>query len=108
MKASVWERKILANMKKLRLEERLGLDSFSPDQEPFITVETEICKRCEKKPCLYACPAGVYIWENEGLVYNTEGCLEMGVCTIVCHSIGAGAIRWKYPRGGFGVKFKYG
>src|SRR2546426_384542 len=62
---------------KLSLDKRLGTLSFNRDPEPFITVDTETCFKCEKKPCLYICPAQVYVWE-EKLVYNTEGCMETG------------------------------
>ncbi|OLD04369.1 MAG: hypothetical protein AUJ07_04370 [Crenarchaeota archaeon 13_1_40CM_3_53_5] len=92
---------------KLTLDKRLALVSFAKDPRPFITVETELCKECEKKPCLYICPAGVYTWQDQ-LNYNTEGCLETGACLVVCHKIGAKAIHWKYPAGGKGVSFRQG
>ena len=92
----------------LSIADKLGLLSFDLDTEPFITVDTKICKKCEKKPCLYVCPASVYRLEENELIYNTEGCIEMGMCTIVCDKIGEGAIKWDYPRGGKGVTFKYG
>lgn len=90
------------------LADRLGLLQFDVDTQPFITVDTNTCRSCEKKPCLYVCPASVYRLENSELVYNTEGCVEMGVCQMVCHSIGKAAIKWNYPRGGKGVTFKFG
>src|SRR5438132_7091168 len=92
---------------KLSLDKRLGTLSFNKDPEPFITVDTETCFKCEKKPCLYICPAQVYVWE-EKLVYNTEGCMETGACLIVCHKLGAKAIHWKNPSGGHGVTFTQG
>ncbi len=94
--------------KPLTTDDRLGLDKFEHDEEPFIVVETELCKTCVLKPCLYVCPAQVYRWENGQLVYNIEGCIELGACTIVCDKLGNGAIRWSYPRGGKGVEFVYG
>lgn len=98
----------LAAEKRLTLADRLGTVMFDVDTQPFITADTNICKTCEKKPCLYVCPATVYTLENSELVYNPEGCMEMGVCQIVCHSIGKSAIKWNYPRGGKGVSFTYG
>jgi ferredoxin like protein len=94
--------------KSLSVDERLGLDRFEPDDEPFIEVDTELCKQCGPKPCLYVCPAKVYTWENGELVYNIEGCLELGACVVVCKKIGKGAIKWNYPRGGYGIEFRYG
>jgi len=94
--------------KPLSVDERLGLDRFEPDEEPFIEVNTELCKQCVPKPCLYVCPAKVYTWEEGELVYNIEGCLELGACSVVCNKIGRGAIKWNYPRGGRGVHFRFG
>lgn len=95
-----------ARSRKLSVEDRLALDSFEHDEEPFITVETTLCKSCVEKPCLYVCPAQVYQWEHGELVYNIEGCMELGACAVVCHKIGNGAILWNYPRGGKGVHFR--
>ena len=95
------------NEKPLTLDQRLSLVNFTKDPEPFIVVDTELCHKCEKKPCLYICPAQVYTWQDQ-LNYNTEGCLETGACLIVCHKIGAKAIQWKYPAGGRGASFKQG
>ncbi len=92
---------------KVSLDKRLGTLSFNKGPEPFITVDTNLCPSCEKKPCLYICPAQVYNWE-EKLVYNTEGCMETGACLIVCHKLGNKAIRWNYPSGGRGVTFTQG
>ncbi len=90
------------------VDDRVGLNDFEFDEEPFITVYTDLCLSCELKPCLYVCPSKVYRWEGERLVYNTEGCIELGACFIVCHELGNEAIRWNYPRGSKGVQFKYG
>ncbi len=92
----------------LDVDDRVGLDTFEFDEEPFITVETDLCLECELKPCLYICPTQVYRWGEDGLVYNTEGCIELGGCFIVCHDLGNRAIRWSYPRGSRGVQFRYG
>ena len=94
--------------KDLTTDDRLGLDKFEADEEPFIVVETEKCATCALKPCLSVCPAQVYRWEDGQLRYNIEGCIELGACTIVCDKLGNGAIRWSYPRGGKGVEFAYG
>jgi ferredoxin like protein len=32
--------------------------------------------------------------------------MECGICRVVCAA--AGDIEWNYPRGGFGVLFKFG
>jgi ferredoxin like protein len=94
--------------REMSVDERLGLDRFEPDEEAFIEVDTMLCEQCAPKPCLYVCPAKVFTWEEGELVFNTEGCLELGACTIVCNKIGRGAIKWSYPRGGYGVNFRFG
>ncbi len=94
--------------KSIHVDDRVGLNSFEFDEEPFITVQTDLCHSCRLKPCLYVCPSKVYRWEGQGLVYNIEGCIELGACFIVCHELGNGAIAWGYPRGSKGVQFKYG
>ena len=94
--------------KAVSVEDRVGLDKFEFDEEPFITVDTAICRTCESKPCLYVCPAKVYRLEKGELVYNVEGCIEMGACAVVCKHRGKDAIRWSYPRGSHGVEFRFG
>ena len=89
-------------------DDKLILDTFDHDEEPFIIVDTQLCKKCARKPCLYICPAKVYRLEGDELVYNIEGCIELGACLIVCRNIGNKGIAWNYPRGGYGVEFKYG
>jgi len=91
--------------KKLSIEERLSLNVFNVDKESHIVVDTSKCKTCEIKPCLYVCPADLYKLEEGEIVFNHEGCLECGSCRVVCPQ---GAIQWNYPRGGFGVQFRYG
>jgi len=94
--------------KPLTVDERVGLDRFEFDEEPFITVDTDVCRTCEAKPCLYVCPSKVYHLEKGALVYNTEGCIELGACAVVCKHIGKDAIHWSYPRGSYGVEFRFG
>src|SRR3989304_5966998 len=93
---------------RLTVDDRLALDKFEPDEEPFITVATDVCRTCDTKPCLYVCPSRVYRLEKGELVYNTEGGIELGACAIVCKPLGKDAIRWSYPRGERGVEFRFG
>ena len=64
--------------------------------------------RLSDQPCLYVCPSKVYRLDKDELVYNTEGCIELGACAIVCKHLGKDAIRWNYPRGSYGVEFRFG
>ncbi|HKZ89499.1 MAG TPA: 4Fe-4S dicluster domain-containing protein [Thermoplasmata archaeon] len=92
----------------LTVDDRVALDTIAFDEEPFITVDTDVCRTCDTKPCLYVCPSRVYRLEKGELVYNTDGCIELGACAIVCKHIGKDAIRWRYPRGDRGVEFRFG
>ncbi len=89
----------------VRLDLKLGTLTFRPDPEPHITIEPERCRCCAGRPCTTVCPAGLYVWENDQLVHNCEGCLECGSCRAVCPH---GAIAWRYPLGGYGVLYRWG
>ena len=55
----------------------------------------------------YACPAGCYSLNDRGQVEITaDGCLECGTCRVVTAK--TGEIEWEYPRGGYGVLYKFG
>jgi ferredoxin like protein len=90
------------------IDARLGLDVFKIDKETHIVVEKSPCPSCEGRPCLRVCPAKVYT-EGEGgkILARYEGCLECGTCLIACPSPGV-LLKWKYPRGGFGVHYRFG
>ena len=88
-----------------RLDVKLATTEHKPDPEPHIVIEKELCHTCEGKPCTIVCPAGLYVWENEQITHSCEGCLECGSCKIICRP---GAITWRYPRGGYGVRFRWG
>lgn len=91
---------------KLSIDDKLALVNFKVDEEAHIKVDTVICRTCREKPCLHVCPAENYnLLENGELVFSWEGCLECGTCRIACQK---GAIDWSYPRGGFGVRYRYG
>jgi ferredoxin like protein len=89
----------------VRLDLKLGTLTFRPDPEPHIVVETEVCLACAGRPCTVVCPAGLYVWEDGQLVHNCEGCLECGSCRAVCPH---GAVAWRYPLGGYGVRYLWG
>ncbi len=87
------------------LEAKLSTLVFVPDNEPTITVATEKCPICEGRPCILVCPADLFKWEDNRLVYTWEKCLECGACPIICpHD----AIRLRFPREGRGVSYRWG
>jgi len=81
------------------------LASYRIDKEAHITLNREVCKPCEHRACAFACPAGCYQWnENSSRIdFAYEACLECGTCLIVCDK---GALKWNYPKGGYGVRFR--
>ncbi len=55
----------------------------------------------------HLCPAGCYSKTKTGQVELTaDGCLECGTCRVLCEE--SGEITWNYPRGGYGILFKFG
>ncbi|MBU1670041.1 MAG: 4Fe-4S dicluster domain-containing protein [Actinobacteria bacterium] len=93
--------------RKPDIDEKLSHVAFDIDAEAHITVKKERCGECRPRPCLSACPAENYTWNEakDELLFNYEGCLECGTCRFVCP---LDAIEWSYPRGGFGVRYRYG
>lgn len=87
------------------IDEKLGLVKFELSGEKHINIDEAICAKCAEKPCLRFCPAKRFILENGKIKHDCEGCLECGTCKIACLEGGA---RFNYPRGGFGVVYKYG
>lgn len=89
---------------------KLGLVKFKPDQVSHLKIiDSEICRRrCRQKFCTHTCPAQVYRWENEDKFISIafEGCLECGTC----RSGGCpyNNIDMRYPRGGYGVQYRFG
>ncbi|NLK51620.1 MAG: ferredoxin family protein [Syntrophomonadaceae bacterium] len=94
-------------MKRLTLEQLLNINKYVLDpEEKSIVLNKEICATCSTKPCIWACPAGLYFLKEEEVGFDPAGCLECGTCRVICPY--PGAIDWQYPRGGFGVVYRYG
>lgn len=95
-------------MKRLTVEQLLGVDKFTvDDDEAHITVNKEVCRTCGGKPCTFACPAGLYTIKDGEISFDYAGCLECGTCRTVCPCADR-ALVWRYPRGGFGIRYRYG
>lgn len=90
----------------MKLEDKLYTVRFKRDtQSHLVIIDQAVCAKCEGKPCTTFCPAQVYEWEHGKILVGYEGCLECGTCRIGCPYAN---IDWQYPRGGFGVAYKYG
>ncbi len=88
--------------------ELLSLNKFNIDEEEaHIVLDKEICSRCQDKPCLLVCPGVLYRLDKNGdISFDYAGCLECGTCRVIC--INRGIIKWEYPRGTFGISYRYG
>ena len=92
----------------MKIEDRLFLVKFKPDEISHLVIKNQdVCRQCQSKPCLYICPADVYGWDEnlEIVTIAYEGCFECGACRIGCPSFN---IEWRYPKGGYGVGYRYG
>ena len=89
------------------IEDRLLKIRYVVDnQNPHIMIDYSVCEGCNLKPCVYICPVNNYRLDEDGKVeFSWEACVECGACRIACQE---GAITWNYPRGGFGVCYRYG
>lgn len=90
----------------MKTDEKLALNSYRVDVQSHIKIDPILCKECEQKNCVLFCPAGLYSLDESGAArLEYSGCLECGTCMLVCVK---GAISWNYPRGGFGIRYRYG
>ncbi|RJP77634.1 MAG: hypothetical protein C4524_07885 [Candidatus Zixiibacteriota bacterium] len=91
---------------KETIEDKLYLVKYKPDKQSHIEVIQEVFKADKLKVVLYICPAKVYTLNEETgeCLVNHENCLECGTCAIAAPEY----VKWRYPRGGFGVQYKLG
>jgi ferredoxin like protein len=92
----------------MKIDEKLAIDAFKSDKESHIIINHETCRaKCTLRPCLFVCPAHLYALNEETGEMTVEyaGCLECGTCLIACAE---GALSWSYPRGDYGVQYRFG
>jgi ferredoxin like protein len=92
----------------VKVEGKLYTNRYLVDAgHPHITVKPHDKPSKALLSLTHTCPAGCYSLNDRGRVeIAVDGCLECGTCRIVCAP--TGEIEWSYPRGGFGVLFKFG
>ena len=90
------------------VEQKLFSNRYIVDGgRPHIIVKPHDKPTKELLSLIRVCPAGCYTESEQGQVeISTDGCLECGTCRVVCAE--TGDIEWTYPRGGYGVMFKFG
>jgi ferredoxin like protein len=84
----------------------MSLKYFTDEEETHLLImNPEACVSCNQ-PCLSFCPVGAYQKQEDGhVVIAAQSCIECGSCRLMCpHN----NVEWKYPRGGFGVAYKFG
>lgn len=91
-----------------RVEEKLFQNRYLVDVgRPHIKVKPHETPTEALMVLTRICPAGCYALNDNGQVEVTpDGCMECGTCRVVAEA--SGDIEWNYPRGGFGVLFKFG
>jgi len=93
----------------MRLEDKLFLDKYRVDTESHLKIkDPEVCLQCKDQQCTLICPVGVYKWDTgqKKIVVGWENCIEMGACMVACDEFDN--IDMQYPRGGYGISYKYG
>lgn len=94
--------------RSLGRDDALALDVFDVNLgHPHLRIrDPGVCSRCAGKECTYACPAENFRLEADGHVsLQWEGCLECGTCRVICPH---GNVCWRYPTGGYGIRYRYG
>ncbi len=91
-----------------KVEEKLFQNRYLVDSgRPHIKVLPHETPSRALLSLTHTCPAGCYSLNDKGQVEITvDGCVECGTCRIV--TAATGDIEWNYPRGGYGVLFKFG
>ena len=94
------------HQRNVGLADNLYKGKYKTDDASHLKIkDQEVCAKCEDKPCIARCPAEVYELENGEILVAYENCVECGVCKIICPYDN---IEWEYPRGGYGVVWKFG
>lgn len=95
-------------MSNCNVSDKLFTIRFKCDDKSHLVIkDAETCVKCVTKDCNFFCPADVYEWDMKekvtGVAY--ENCIECGTCRIACPP---NNIHWVYPKGGYGMTYKYG
>jgi len=93
------------SLEKLSVEQRLNLNSFTTDKETHITIDHKRCTEKDVRILLRICPSSCFTMKSGELVFSRLGCLECGACRAAASP---GAIEWNFPKGGFGIQYRYG
>ena len=89
----------------LTLADRLDLVRRRFAEESHIEVDQEAFKADPDKAVLFVCPAQVFKLnpDDDSCIVNYEDCLECGTCQVARRYT-----KWRNPRGGYGVTYRFG
>lgn len=92
----------------VKVEEKLYVNRYLVDAgRPHIKVRPHEKPSAALVALTHVCPAGCYSTNDRGQVeVAPDGCMECGTCRVL--TADTGDIDWNYPRGGYGVLFKFG
>jgi ferredoxin like protein len=92
----------------VKIEEKLYQNRYLVDPgRPHVKVRPHETPSPELLALVNVCPAGCYARDEHGRVEVVpDGCMECGTCRILTAE--TEDIEWNYPRGGYGVQFKFG
>ena len=92
-----------------KIEDKLYQNRYVVDEgRPHIQIERPDQISDGLKRLLTICPAGCWTVQPDGsMVGALDGCFECGTCRIVGTAHGD-KMTWNYPRGGFGISYKFG
>ncbi|MGI2259667.1 ferredoxin family protein [Shewanella sp. GXUN23E] len=91
----------------VNVDVKLGVNKFYVDEEQPHIVIKEHPDMQEFRKLMIACPAGLYKLLDDGSIrFDYAGCLECGTCKILCGD--TILEKWEFPRGTFGIEYRYG
>ncbi len=92
----------------VRVEDKLFQNRYLVDPgRPHIRVRPHDKPSGALLALVHTCPAGCYAANDKGQVeISPDGCIECGTCRILTAE--TGEVEWNYPRGGYGILFKFG
>lgn len=91
-----------------KVEEKLFQNRYLVDTgRPHIKIRAHERPSKALVSLTHTCPAGCYGLNDKGQVEVTvDGCVECGTCRVITAK--TGELEWNYPRGGFGILYKFG
>jgi ferredoxin like protein len=93
----------------MKVEDKLYQNRYLVDEgRPHIRIRDGATVSTALRRLLTICPAGCWTEQASGAITGTvDGCFECGTCRIVANAAGDD-LDWAYPRGGFGISYKFG